>query len=134
MSSVIIPGDIGKLLDERVKVWANFDSSQSTFENLNRLLSKIKSSEPAKIAESLSGGNLPTLELASALSQLESELAKIEKSESTIRSHKEEIEKIESQQRWMIAIAIIVVIVIIIISSVWIVGQIFTTWVNEVWF
>jgi hypothetical protein len=97
-SDMVIPSDIGKIVDERNTLWQKFDEAQHQFDEMNKLAPQIASSVAAQIPSELTGHKTPPLEVIAAAQNFQAELTRIAKAEETIQAHQTEIKKVESQQ------------------------------------
>ncbi len=97
-SGIVIPSDIGKIVDERNTLWQKFDEAQHQFDEMNKLAPQISSSVAAQIPSELTGHKTPPLEVIAAVQNFQAELARIAKAQETIKLHQAEIKKVESQQ------------------------------------
>ena len=97
-SGIVIPSDIGKIVDERNTLWQKFDEAQQQFDEMNKLAPQILSSVAAQIPSELSGHKTPPLEIIAATQNFQAELTRIAKAQETIKAYQAEIKKVERQQ------------------------------------
>jgi succinate dehydrogenase/fumarate reductase flavoprotein subunit len=110
-SSVVIPAEISKVVEERVALWQQLEKAQSQFSEIDKMGSSVVSSTPAEIESELKSVGTPPAEIAAALHNLKKELNKITAAEDDIKKHHNEIRDIQSF--WTIVIVAVVVATII---------------------
>lgn len=108
-SGIIIPSDIGKIVDERNALWQKLDEAQRQFDEMNKLAPQVSSSIAGQISSELTGHKTPPTEVIAAAQNFHAELARIAKTQETIKAHQAEIKRVERQQ-----LTIIIVVGVII--------------------
>ena len=94
-SGITVPVDISKLLDERVRVWEDYDQAQSKAKEINQLSLRLSTETPVSIADKLSDG-LPPHEIAESLRLLQVELDGIAKARADVESYHKKIQEIRT--------------------------------------
>ena len=110
-SGIVIPSDIGKIVDERNTLWQEFDEAQHQFDEMNKLAPQIAPSVAAQIPSELTGDKTPPLEVIAAAKNFQAELARIAIAQETIKAYQAEIKKVESQQLTTVIVVGIVIAV-----------------------
>ncbi len=123
-AGVIIPADVSQILSERVKIWGDFDKSQSRSVELGKLFPKIAKCDLAQIPAALTAEKTPPAELDAALAQLNLELAKIAEAQMGIKTYQDEIQNIETERRILISLAVVIIVGVLLVAAVGIVGMI----------
>ncbi|MBX2998827.1 MAG: emp24/gp25L/p24 family protein [Caldilineaceae bacterium] len=113
--SIIIAPEFESPVAERNALWADYDHAQGNAAKLRTLRGRVPHTAQANSLEPLtSAGDIPN-ELSTAVQKLESELAAIERLQTSIRSNEDSIREIEAHYRTMVMWSIIAVVVIIVI-------------------
>jgi hypothetical protein len=114
-SNINIPSELGSLIYERQKIWAEVDKSRSHVTELSQLSSHVANCAPAELEAALSSQGTPPAELVAALALLKNEIESIDKLKAEMASCRMEIEQIQSRDRTVIIAIIVVVLLLIII-------------------
>lgn len=112
---IIIPDELGRFIDERQRIWADVNKSQSHAAELNQLSSAIPNCAPAQLQSSFTKEQAPPTELASVLAALKNELANISNLGTEIMKHQAEIEEIRKRDKSIITALVVAAVVMIII-------------------
>jgi len=115
-SGIVIPNEINKILSERASLWERLDKAQSQFKEMEGLSSQVASSTPAPILPELTDEKTPPSEVAAALQNFQSELARINKGKESISAYQAEIKRIETQQ--LITVIVVGVIIAIVLCAI----------------
>lgn len=105
-SSVLIPEEINKALNERADTWRGLDAARANLDKAESYTAKVGKDINAAPMSPLTNGDSPATEIYAALQQIEREVADINKAEGTIQSYSADIERLKNQirQRYYIAI------------------------------
>ena len=114
-SGVILTSDLDRAIAERGQIWAAYDEASGHGAALAQLESQIKFEGVVTALAALTPGHVAPDELAVALQQLQTELARIARAEADIQATQQEIQKIKNQRTTMIILGIIVVAIIIFV-------------------
>ena len=114
-SGVILTSDLDRAIAERGQIWAAYDEASDQGAALAQLESQIKFEGVVTALAALTPGHVAPDELAVALQQLQTELARIARAEADIQATQQEIQKIKNQRTTMIILGIIVVAIIIFV-------------------
>lgn len=119
-SNIIIPSDLGSLIGERERIWAEGDKAATYVAELNQLSSKVPNCAAAVLQSAFSRENIPPTELASVLPVLKNELENIARLQHEIEGCHAEIQRIQSRDKKIIiaAIAAVVLFIIILIAVI----------------
>ena len=116
-SGVILTSDLDRAIAERGQIWAAYDEASGHGAALAQLESQIKFEGVVTALAALTPGHVAPDELAVALQQLQTELARIARAEADIQATQQEIQKIKNQRTTMIILGIIVVAIFVLYSK-----------------
>lgn len=115
-SGIVIPSEINKILSERTSLWGSLDQAQAQFKEMENLSPQVASSTPSSIPPELTDDKTPPSEVAAALQNFQSELARINKGKETIGAYQAEIKRIENQQ--LVTVIVVGVIIAIVLCAI----------------
>jgi hypothetical protein len=115
-SGIVIPYEISKILNDRAGLWQRLDEAQRQFDELDKLDSLIKATMLAQLPPELTSEKTPPAEIAAALKNIQAELARIDKSQESIRAYQAEIKFIEKKQ--LITVIVVGVIMVFILGAI----------------
>jgi CHASE3 domain sensor protein len=111
--SVLIIPDFENDVDDRGKLWSQFDEAQNDANNLRNLREKVPQSSKASELGPFTVDKRSPDELAMAIQKLEEEIREMDRLQNSIRNAEQSIREIEEHYRTMIMWLIISGIVII---------------------
>jgi hypothetical protein len=116
-SDLVIPNEIGKIVNERATLWQRFEESQSQFNEIEKLASQFASSTSAQIPSELTSEKTPPAEVTAALQNFKGELARISKGQEGIKAYQAEIKRIKDQQLAIIIVVGLVITAVLCVAA-----------------
>lgn len=119
-STIQLPKEISEIVNERGRVWEDYDNIMKRVEELNGLSQKVDGSGTLENITTLTNHNTPPSEIIQIIAELQKEFKNINNAQSHISMNESEIQKIK-QRMMMIYIGAgvtIVIILFLVVSAV----------------
>src|SRR5688500_14046751 len=115
---VMLPNEIVEVLNERGKMWNDYDNAQSSAKRLDELAAKLPGGGAMEHITMLQGGSTAPQQLVQSITELENTYKEIDKHNTQIVQHEDEIKRIKSNATTMTILLVVGVLVVVVIAVV----------------
>lgn len=116
---VVVPPELGALVADREKVWADIDRSQGLSAELAKLSSQVPQCAPAELQLQFGPESTPLAELAAVLPLLKEKISTARKLGADVKACQDEIAAIKQREKMtIVAIAVAAVVLLLVLLLV----------------
>ena len=114
-SNVVVPPDLRQLINDREKVWADFDRSQNLSAELGKLSSHVPKCAPAELQLKFGAGSTPSAELGTVVPLLKEKIEAARKLNTDVKACYDQIEAIKHKEKIMTVVAAVAGVLVLFV-------------------